>query len=69
MRVCLFLPHDEPVRALYILMVLYAFVFVYMICSAKVSFSSSCSFNLRSALKIKAITEFTIYKMASPIQK
>ena len=40
MRVCLFLPHDEPVRALYILMVLYAFAFVYLMCAAKLSLGS-----------------------------
>ena len=34
----LLLPHDAPVSALYIFMVLYAFVLVNLICSAKVSF-------------------------------
>ena len=38
---CLFVfPHDVPVRALYILMVLNAFVFVYFMCAAKVSLGS-----------------------------
>ena len=36
----LFLPHDAPVSALYIFTVLYAFVFVYFMCSAKVSLGS-----------------------------
>ena len=40
MSVCLFLPHDEPVRDLYILMVLYAFAFVYLMCSAKFNLGS-----------------------------
>ena len=40
MSVCLFLPHDELVRALYILMVLYALVFVYLMCSAKFNLGS-----------------------------
>ena len=40
MSVCLFLPHDEPVSALYILMVLYAFAFVYLMCSAKFNLGS-----------------------------
>ena len=40
MSVCLFLPHDVPVRALYILIVFKALVFVYLICSAKVSLGS-----------------------------
>ena len=40
MRVSLFLPHDIPDSALYILIVLYAFVLVYFICSANVSLGS-----------------------------
>ena len=39
-KVSLFFPHDEPVSAWYILMVLYAFDLVYLMCSAKVSFGS-----------------------------
>ena len=40
MRVSLFLPHDVPDSALYIFIVLYAFVLVYFICSANVSLGS-----------------------------
>ena len=40
MIISLFLPHDVPVSDLYILMVLYAFVLVYLICSANVSFGT-----------------------------
>ena len=39
-NVSLFLPHDVPVSALYIFTVLYAFVLVYFMCSAKVILGS-----------------------------
>ena len=42
-NVSLFLPHDVPVSVLYIFTVLYAFVLVYFICSAKVSLGSRVS--------------------------
>ena len=41
MSVSLFLPHDVPESALYILIVLYAFVQVHFMCSANVSLGSS----------------------------
>ena len=41
MSVSLFLPHDVPESALYILIVLYAFVLVYAMCLANVSLGSS----------------------------
>ena len=40
MSVSLCFPQDVPVSALYIFIVLYALVFVYFICSEKVSFGS-----------------------------
>ena len=40
MSVSLFLPHEVPESALYILTVLYALVLVYLMCSANVSLGS-----------------------------
>ena len=40
MSVSLFLPQDVPASAFYISIVLYAFIFVYFMCSAKASLGS-----------------------------
>ena len=46
MIVSLFFPHVVPVRDLYIFMVLYAFVLVYLMCSANVNLGSKVRPNI-----------------------